>query len=124
MNRPLDETQESVNTVIADRARTRSVAELWTTAIGGGMNAIFLWVQFPSLHWLAASCTAVAAYGLWGLADRAISIVKLQNDEPPAAVGLLEAARNIAAAGGWIAALGAAAELMTVLVGHLALPGG
>jgi len=124
MNRPLEETQESVNSVIADRARTRSVAELWTTAIGGGVNAVFLWLQFPSLHWLAAGCAAVAAYGLWGLADRAISVVKLRNYERRGAVGLLKTARNVAAAGGWIAALGAAAELMTALVGHLALPGG
>ena len=64
---------ENVFTVLAAQARSRSRAGLWTTAIGGVINAGLVFWQYPSLSWLAAGCIAVAAYGGWGLIDRAIA---------------------------------------------------
>jgi hypothetical protein len=63
---------ENVFTVLAAQARTRSRAGLWTTTVGGALNAGLIFWQYPSLSWLAAGCVAVAAYGSWGLIDRAI----------------------------------------------------
>jgi hypothetical protein len=64
--------RENVFTVLAAQARTRSRAGLWTTTVGGVLNAGLVFWQYPSLSWLAAGCVAVAAYGSWGLIDRAI----------------------------------------------------
>jgi hypothetical protein len=63
---------ETVFTVLAAQARSRTRAGLWTTTIGGALNAGLIAWQYPSLLWLAAGCLAVAAYGGWGLVDRAI----------------------------------------------------
>jgi hypothetical protein len=69
---PVGVDSENVFTVLAARARSRSRAGLWTTTIGGLLNAGLIFWQYPSLSWLAASSVAVAAYGAWGLIDRTI----------------------------------------------------
>ncbi|HEY4130544.1 MAG TPA: hypothetical protein VGM50_07990, partial [Gemmatimonadaceae bacterium] len=99
-----DET-ESLHTVIADQARGRSTGELWTSAVGGGMNALLVWFQFPSLHWLAAGFAGVAAYGAWGLLDRSIRTLKIENPNDPGAAIFLRLLRGAAGVGGWTAAI-------------------
>src|SRR5689334_14090486 len=63
---------DNVFSVLAQRASQRSSAELWTTAIAGSVNAVFVLAQHPGLRWLGSGFAAVAAYGIWGLANRAI----------------------------------------------------
>ena len=63
---------DNVFSVLAQRASERTPAELWTTAVAGSVNAVFVLTQHPNLHWLGAGFIAAAAYGVWGLANRAI----------------------------------------------------
>lgn len=121
---PRAEPEETLHTVIADQARSRSPGELWTTAIGGGVNAMLIWSQFPALHWLAAGFAGVAAYGAWGLLDRAIRTLILKDENDRGAIGLLKLLRGTAGAGGWIAALTAVAMFLTAALGALSKPGG
>lgn len=114
---------ENVNAVLAARARERGTSELWTTAFGGGMNAVLLWTQFPGLHWLAAAFGAVAGYGVWGLLDRARGELRMREDEPPGATIFLTVLRNAAGGGGWIAALFAIVSFMNAALGGLSIPG-
>ena len=118
------EPDESVHTVLAAQARSHTTGELWRTVVGSATNAVLLWTQFPSFHWLAAAFAAVTAYGCWGLADRAISVSELPDSKQPLSDRLIGAARGLAVAGGWVAAIGAAAMLLTALVSRLSLPGG
>ena len=67
------ETDETVFSVLATRARTRASAHLWLTAGIGAIDAVALTVARPSLWWLAAACVSVSAYAVWGLADRALA---------------------------------------------------
>ena len=108
---------ENVFTVLAAQARTRSRAGLWTTAIGGAMNAGLIVWQTPSLSWLAAGCIAVAAYGSWGLIDRAID----GQSERSSTVGVPESSlpevRSLFAVVGTGAALVAALGFMKWVLG-------
>jgi hypothetical protein len=106
--RPPADDDAGVNVVIAEHARQRPTSELWTTAIGGAMNAILLVTQFPSLSWLASAFTAVAAYGSWGLLDRFHSS---------------RFTRGLVAVAGWSAALLAIITFMSGALGGLSLPG-
>jgi hypothetical protein len=117
--RPADGAEsraEDVHAVLAARARESSPSELWTTAIGGTMNVMILWWQFPSLHWLASGFAAVAAYGAWGLADRQLSAMG-PDDRSASAMGVLRVARWFAAALGWLAAVGAVVGFMAAALG-------
>lgn len=114
---------ETVNSVLASQARERGTSELWTTTGGGAINALLLWTQFPGLHWLAGAFAAVAAYGAWGLLDRELSILELQNTEPPGSLRFVSFVRGFVGVGGWAAALFAALSLLTAAVGTLSLPG-
>jgi hypothetical protein len=60
---------ENVFQILGRQARTRTPPELWTTTVGGLVG--LLWWEDPGLSWLGAACAATAAYGLWGLLDRA-----------------------------------------------------
>jgi hypothetical protein len=119
---PTDE-RETVHTVLAAQARGRATSELWTSAVGGGINTLLIWTQFPSLRWLAGGFAAVAAYGAWGLLDRRLSILKLENDQPFAARAFLVLTRGLAAAGGWMAAAYAVATFLSAALGGLSIPG-
>ena len=66
------ERQENLFSVLAEKARSRSRAGLWTTTVGGALSASVVLFQYPSLSWVAAGFGAVAAYGGWGLIDRAV----------------------------------------------------
>ena len=115
---------ETLHTVIANQARTRSAGELWTTAVGGGVNALLVWLQVPSLHWLAAGFAGVAAYGTWGLIDRKIRNLKLENANQHFYDRLLRLSRGLAGAGGWAMALTAIMSFLTAALRGLSLPGG
>jgi len=67
------EQDETLFAVLARQARARSSAELWTTAVGGAVNATLLGLLVPGLSWLATAFLCVAAYGAWGLTDRSAS---------------------------------------------------
>ena len=88
---------ENVFTVLAAQARARSRAGLWTTAIGGALNAGLIFWQSPSLSWLAAACAAAAAYGGWGLIDRAIA-ARSERADPDAPENSLPDMRSLFAA--------------------------
>lgn len=77
------EQDETLFVVLARQARGRSSAELWTTAIGGAVNATLLGLLVPGMSWLATAFLCVAAYGAWGLADRSASDImpKSANDD-------------------------------------------
>jgi hypothetical protein len=76
--------EENVFTVLRDQARSRSRGGLWTTAVGGALNAALVWWQSPALSWLAAGFLSAAAYGSWGLLDRFLA----ERDDRPNAGGL------------------------------------
>lgn len=67
------EQDETLFVVLARQARGRSSAELWTTAVGGAVNATLLGLLVPGMSWLATAFLCVAAYGAWGLTDRSAS---------------------------------------------------
>ncbi len=117
------DAHETVNTVLAAQARGRGTSELWTSAVGGGVNTLLIWTQFPSLHWLSGGFAAVAAYGIWGLIDRKLNVLKLQNTQPAGARSLLLLTRGAAAVGGWAAAAFAIVSFLTAALGGLSFPG-
>jgi hypothetical protein len=67
------DADENVFQVLARQARTRTPTELWITTVGGALSAVLIWSQNPALSWLGAGFAATAAYGIWGLLDRAAS---------------------------------------------------
>ena len=75
---------ETVFTVLGEHARSRSRAALWTTVMGGVINAAIVWWQYPALSWLAAGFVSTAAYGAWGLFDRAIAERDARAEDGPA----------------------------------------
>jgi hypothetical protein len=114
---------ENLPGVIAAHARGRGASELWTTAIGGAMNGVLLWSQFPGLHWLAAGFAAVSAYGTWGLVDRRMSILEYETAQPPNAWVLVAFVRALVGVAGCVAAAYAIATFMGAALGPLSLPG-
>lgn len=115
---PDADEEETINRVLSTQARSRSPSELWMTAIGGTMNSILIWSQFPRLHWLASGFTAVAAYGAWGLLDR-----MLARDYSREEKRFLKSACILVGVVGWAAALFAVASFITALEGGLSMPG-
>jgi GNAT superfamily N-acetyltransferase len=112
----LADANANVFSILAQRAGSRSSAELWTTTLGGSVNAGFIWMQHPSLHWLGAGCAAVAAYGIWGLADRAIETRPAER-EYGVGFALLRATRALAVPVGIVAAISAVGIFMAVALG-------
>ena len=112
----LVDANASVFSILAQRASSRSSAELWTTTLGGSLNATFIWMQHPSLHWLSAGCAAVAAYGIWGLADRAIETRPVERGHR-IGFALLRTTRALAVPVGIVAAIAAMGSFMAVALG-------
>ena len=112
----LVDANANVFSILAQRASSRSSAELWTTTLGGSINATFIWMQHPSLHWLASGCAAVAAYGIWGLADRAIETRSAER-EYDVGFALLRATRALAVPVGIVAAVVAMGIFMAAALG-------
>jgi len=102
---------ESLLVTLARNARERSPMELWTTAVGGAVNAAFIWWRFPALNWLAAGFGAVAAYGIGGLCERLLA-ARTSDEASRWRKPLLVTVRTIAVAGG----LGAAAFAVLVFM--------
>jgi hypothetical protein len=109
---PRLEISENLFAVLAERASGRSSAELWTTAIGGSTNAIFILTQHPRLHWLGAGFIAAASYGVWGLANRAI--VTQRTHLSDTTLDLLRGVRGIMIPIGVVSAIAAAGSFMAV----------
>ena len=106
---------DNVFDVLAQRASERSHAELWMTALGGSVNATFVWWQHPSLHWLGAGFMSVAAYGIWGLANHAISA---RGSRPrDLGTGALVIVRRLAVPAGVVSALFALGSFMAGALG-------
>ena len=106
---------DNVFSVLAQRASERSGAELWTTAVAGSVNAIFVLTRHPNLHWLGAGFVAAAAYGCWGLANRAIvtkgtHLTRLRLD-------LLRGLRGMMVPIGVVSAIAAMGSFMAVALG-------
>jgi hypothetical protein len=102
---------ESLFVILARNARERSPMELWTTAVGGAVNTVFIWWQFPALRWVAAGFAAVAAYGIGGLSER---LLATQNSDVHSGwrSKALVVVRSVALAGGIAAAAGAVLGFM------------
>jgi len=112
-----NEDEDNVFRVLGAQARTRSIAQLWVVALGGAVDAGLLWWRHPMLTWLAAGCAAVAAYGAWGLLDRAIEAKRAERDAPPEALAL-DSLRDLTAIGGTVAAVWAVLSFMAVALGN------
>ena len=108
---------ETVFTVLAAQARSRSRAGLWTTVVGGVLNAGLIFWQYPSLSWLAAGCVAVAAYGSWGLVDRAIEARSERSSNVDVLQSSLPEMRSLFAVVGTGAALVTAVGFMKWVLG-------
>jgi hypothetical protein len=106
---------DNVFAVLARRASERSPAELWTTAIVGSVNAVFVLVQHPRLHWLGAGFAAAASYGIWGLANRAI--VTQSTRLARVTLDLLRGLRGIMIPIGVVSAIAAVGSFMAVALG-------
>lgn len=114
---PAAESQISDNlfAVLAQRASERSPAELWTTAVAGTVNAAFVFARHPNLHWLGAGFAAAAAYGIWGLTNRAIvtqstRMTTMRRD-------LLRGLRGMMVPIGVVSAIAAVGSFMAVALG-------
>jgi hypothetical protein len=95
---------ENVFRTLARQARSRSATQLWIITLGGAVDGIILGWTHPGLSWLATGCAATAAYGIWGLLDRAVPV-----DAPNAATSAAIDVRNV------VAVLGTGAAVWTVL---------
>jgi hypothetical protein len=110
---------DNVFRTLGNHARTRSVTELWITTVVGAVDAGLLWWQHPLLSWVAAGCAAMAAYGGWGLLDRAAS-----TKQPPATpdergeLAFLTGLRDLAAIVGTGAAFWAILSFMAAALGN------
>ena len=91
---------DNIFQTLALEARTRTLPELLFTTLGGGLDAGFLAWQHPSLSWLAAGCATVAAYGLWGILDRATQVAENRADPNRRHVMELAGVRDLTAIAG------------------------
>ena len=115
---------ETINTVLAAQARSRTAIERWAGTLVGAANAALIWARFPSVHWLAAGFAATAAYGLWGLADRKLDALLASPDSTRLSRGLMKALRVVAGTSGWAWALFAIAAFVTAGLRMFGSPGG
>ena len=109
------QTDDNVFAVLAQRASERSPAELWTTAVVGSVNAAFVLIQHPRLHWLGAGFLTFASYGIWGLANRAI--VTQDTQLTGVKMDLLRGLRGMMLPIGVISAIAAVGSFMAAALG-------
>lgn len=112
---PQLQISDNVFAVLAQRASERSRVELWTTALGGTINAVVVFAQHPRLHWLGAGFVAAAAYGTWGLANRAI--VTRSTQLARTKMDLLRGLRGMMIPIGVVSAIAAVGSFMAVALG-------
>jgi hypothetical protein len=115
---PADQDDGNVFHVLSEQARTRTTSQLWATTVGGLVSAGLLWWQHPSLSWLAAGFAATAAYGVWGLLDRAAHTRMRGAGTDQGATAPLTGLRNLAALAGVGAALWAVLDFMAAALGN------
>jgi hypothetical protein len=115
---------ETINTVLAAQARSRTAIELWAGTLVGAANAALIWTRFPSAHWLAAGFAATAGYGLWGLADRKFDALLAAPDSTWLSRALMKMLRVVAGTSGWAWALFAIAAFITAGLRMFGAPGG
>jgi len=98
--------------VLAGQARGAPSGRLWAATAVGSFDAVVLGVAHPGLWWVAAASVCLAAYGCWGLADRALA-----RDGGHEMRGSLRFARGAAAVVGVVSAIGAVLGLMGAALG-------
>ena len=115
------ETDETIFSILADRARTRAPSHLWLTTAIGGIDAVALMIARPSLWWVSAACAAVAAYAIWGLADRTMA----QGIDAPDSWRRrgLRLVRGLAIGGGLVMVIAAVLGFLQVALGNSGPPG-
>ena len=115
------EPEETIFTVLAGRARTHASSHLWLTAAIGGIDAVALMIGRPTLWWVAAACAAVAAYAVWGLVDRRLTVAA----HPPGSwrYRMLRLVGGLAMAGGFAGAIAAILGFLVTSLGNSGPPG-
>ena len=108
---------DNVFSVLAQQAAARTPAELWMTTAGGSINAALIWWQYPGIWWLGAGFCAVAAYGVWGLADHEISDHVPQMQQKTRKTDLIVGARGLAVPIGVVSAILAVGGFMAAALG-------
>ncbi|HEU4563137.1 MAG TPA: hypothetical protein VFS05_00755 [Gemmatimonadaceae bacterium] len=103
---------ETVFTVLAGRARDTRASRLWWSVWQGAGNGAALWLAVPGHRWLALIPATVLAYGVWGLADRALAEGAAGESSGAARRLALRATRWAAVLGGSAAAVGSVLGLM------------
>ena len=103
----LGEDDETVFTIIADRARSHSVAHLVQTAAIGFIDAAAIGWAHPAWWSVALLFAAAGAYGSWGLLDRAVAC-RVEGGHPGgSATATLRIARETIALLGIVAVIAA-----------------
>lgn len=114
----VEDEESNIFRVLGAQARSRSRAQLWVAALGGAVDAALLWWGHPMLGWLAAGCAAVAAYGIWGLLDRAMESMSAEPAPSRGNLPQLAGLRDFAAVAGTAAAIWAVLSFMAVALGN------
>ena len=122
---------ETVFTVLAGHARTRSSAHLWITAAIGIIDSVAVAVAWPALWWVATGFIAVTAYAVWGLADRRVADASLSEPADGAAPDearpwlplALRILKGLALVGGTAAVLATVAGFLIGALGRAGPPG-
>ncbi len=104
--------QPTVFSVLAAHARGTPSGPLAAATLFGVLDAIMIGRAHPALWWLAAGFVSLAAYGGWGLADRALASGKVGRRRTA-----LSALRATAIALGCAAALAVVLGLMRSALG-------
>jgi hypothetical protein len=107
------ESEPTIFTLLAERARRAPGAHLVAAAVLGGVDAALFGRAHPALWWVAAGSVSLAAYGCWGLADRALAEDGLARGRRLA----LRVLRDGAAVAGCVAALGVLFGFMAAALG-------
>ncbi len=110
--------QRTLPALLAERARRASDARL-ALDVGGGVLAATaaLWLRPPGWALLVAAALCFAAFGGWGIADRAVRERPADAHASSRALLALRAARATAAVLGALAGLALALLLFTLALG-------
>jgi hypothetical protein len=109
---------ENVFTVLAEKARNRTVSQLTTTLISASWAAGAIWWQHPRWSWLADAVAVVALYAAWGLIDRVAEDTRDATASRPPDPGVAAGARSLVAGLGVLGAIWTAAVFMHFALGY------
>ncbi|MGH7719804.1 MAG: hypothetical protein ACREON_13300 [Gemmatimonadaceae bacterium] len=110
---------ETIFTVLADRARRTPDGRLVAYAAGGAVAVVALLLLVPRLWPAAAPCLVVCAFGTWGIADRELSEASPSDGDRSARVIALRTAKSAAAVLGTVAAIASAIAGLAVALGRV-----